>query len=148
METVGSVMIRIKEKIYKYLKKGSSGQSTLEFVLLIPFLIIIVLTVSQLGYMVFQKNLLEQASREGVRMLATTNSNQESYQSINRVCAGLDTRDLEINIVPANRNERPIGELASVELVYRSRGIFILIEKILGKKIFISARSSMRIESY
>ncbi len=139
-------MIRIMEKIFKYFKKRSSGQSTLEFVMLIPFLVIIVLTVSQLGYMVFQKNLLEQASREGVRMLATTNSNLEAFKSINKVCAGLDLDDLDINIQPANRDKRHIGDLASVELVYRSRGIFILIEKILGKKILISARSSMRIE--
>lgn len=139
-------MIRIMEKIYKYFKKGSNGQSTLEFVMLIPFLVIIVLTVSQLGYMVFQKNLLEQASHEGVRILATTNSNQEAYESIKNACAGLDLDDLDINIQPTNRDERRIGDLASVELVYRSRGIFILIEKILGKKILISARSSMRIE--
>ena len=141
-------MLKIKEKIYKYLEKGSRGQSTLEFVLLIPFLIIIVLTVSQLGYMVFQKNILEQASREGVRMVATTNSNEKAYQSISRVCSSLDPDDLDINIMPAGRSERVIGDIATIELVYRSRGIFILIEKILGKKIFISARSSMRIECY
>lgn len=148
METVRSIMGRINKKIYKYMKKGSSGQSTLEFVLLIPFLIIIVLTVSQLGYMVFQKNLLEQASREGIRVLATTNSNQEAYQAVNKAATGLDPDSLDISIIPANRVERPIGDLATVELVYRSPGIFILIEKILGKKIFISARSSMRIECY
>ena len=142
------MMIRIKEKIYKYLKKGSRGQSTLEFVLLMPFLIIIVLTVSQLGYMVFQKNILEQASREGVRMVATTNSNEKAYQSIKKICSSLDLDDLDISIMPAGRSERVVGDLATIELVYRSRGIFILIEKILGKKILISASSSMRMECY
>ncbi len=141
-------MFKIKAKIYKYIRKGSRGQSTLEFVMLIPFLIIIVLTVSQLGYMVFQKNILEQASREGVRIIATTNSNQQAYQTINRICSSLDLGNLRINIIPANRNERVIGDLATIEIDYRSRGIFILIEKILGKKIFISARSSMRIECF
>src|SRR4030066_983776 len=78
------------------------GQASLEFILIIPLLILIVLAVSHFGLVIFQKNILEQAAREGVRVIATTNSNQEAYACIKEVCSALDQNRLEIKISPVS----------------------------------------------
>ncbi len=64
---------------------GKGGQATLEFVLLIPLIIMVILVVSQSGQMVYRKNILQQAAREGVRVISTTNSNDMAIQAVMKV---------------------------------------------------------------
>ena len=52
------------KKTLRILTGRSKGQASLEFTLIIPFMVLIILTVSRFGLLVYQKNILEQASRE------------------------------------------------------------------------------------
>jgi hypothetical protein len=136
------------KKAYKILLRGKEGQASLEFALIIPFIILIVLIVSHIGLLIYQKNILEQASREGVRVIATTNFNQEAYSCIRKFCSGLDQDRLNISIDPNDRNLREIGDIVTVILSYKYSGLAGIISKITGKDFFIKVKSSMRMECY
>ena len=124
------------------------GQASLEFTLVIPFLILIVLAVSHFGLLVYQKNILEQAAREGARVIATTNSNQEAYKCIRKVCLSLDRDKLDIKITPESRASRKVGDVIEVTLSYKGMGISRLLEIFSGRDISIKVKSNMRMECY
>ena len=147
MLKVATKMNRNKKKL-KILTGGSEGQASLEFTLIIPFLILIILTVSHFGLLVYQKNILEQAAREGARTIATANSNQEAYKCIRKVCSSLDQDNLDIKITPESRASRKVGDMIEVTLIYKYTGIIRLLEILSGKDILIKAKSNMRMECY
>ena len=134
-----------KSKIPGY---DPDGQASLEFILIIPLLILIVLAVSHFGLVIFQKNILEQAAREGARVIATTNSNQEAYACIKEICSNLDHNRLEIIISPESGTSRKVGDMIEVIVIYKNSGITGLQGIFSGKDSFINARSNMRMECY
>src|SRR4030042_4227240 len=131
-----------KSKIPGY---DPDGQASLEFILIIPLLILIILAVSHFGLVIYQKNILEQAAREGARVIATTNSNQEAYACIKEVCSGLDQNMLEIKISPESGTSRKVGDMIEVIVIYKNEGITGL-GIFSGKDSFINAKSNMRME--
>jgi len=142
------IMIRINKdkKELRILTGRSEGQASLEFILVIPFLVLIILTVSHFGLLVYQKNILEQAAREGARVIATTNSNQEAITCIRKVCSGLDQDKLDIEISPGNGALRKVGDMVEVIILYKCTGIARFLEIFSGRDILIKAKSNMRME--
>jgi len=149
-----SFMLKIMMDINKRKNKSKisghhpDGQASLEFILIIPLLILIVLAVSHFGLAIFQKNILEQAAREGARVIATTNSNQEAYACIKEVCSNLDHSRLEIKVSPESRASRKVGDMIEVIVIYKNAGITGLQGIFSGKDSFINAKSNMRMECY
>jgi len=143
-------MLRINKnkKIKGILISRIDGQASLEFVLIIPFLILIISAVSHLGLIIYQKNVLEQAAREGARVVATTNSNNEAIKCIREVCSSLSQDKLYIKIVPKNRTSREVGDMVEVIVTYDCGGIISLIRVFAKWDNQIKAKSSMRVECY
>lgn len=127
---------------------ADEGQATLEFVLLIPVIIIAILVVSQSGQMVYRKNILQQAAREGVRVVSTTNSNKMAIQAVIKVCGSKEGAVPDIIIQPGNEGERRLGDIVTVSLTDDSPygGFWSIISDAVGKKIFLKGESSMRME--
>jgi len=115
-------------------------------VLVIPFIILIILAVSHLGLLVYQKNILEQAAREGARIVATTNSNSKAVSCIKEVCSGLEQQKLDIKIVPESSSSRKVGDTIEVVISY-SYGDAML-KVFSGGNNLIKAKSNMRMECY
>ncbi len=132
----------------KFKIKKDNGQAALEFTLVIPILVIMILVVSQLGHVVYLKNILEQAAREGVRVISTTNSNHKACEQIKKICSALDQDRLSIKISPVAGAHRKIGDVATVGLTFRCGGFASLIRMLTGKDILINVESSMRMECY
>ena len=128
--------------------RAKEGQATLEFVLLIPVIILVILVVSQSGQMVYRKNILQQAAREGVRVVSTTNSNKMAIQAIMKVCGSKDSMIPDIKIQPGDESERKLGDIVTVSLIdSSSHGIlWSVISSAAGKKKSLKADSSMRME--
>ena len=124
------------------------GQASLEFALIIPLLILIILTVSHIGLLVYQKNILEQAAREGARVIATTNSDQKACRCIRKVCSSLSQDRLTIKISPDSRASRRVGDIITISLTYKCTGITRLLEIFIGSDVLIKAKSNMRMECY
>lgn len=131
----------------RILKNWQKGQASLEFILVIPILILVILATSQLGYLIYTQNIMEQAAREAARIISTTNSNQKAYQEVYKICSGLDRDKIGINIVPAEKNRRKIGDIVEVYLTYQYSGFSNLLSILTGRKILVSTKSSMRMES-
>lgn len=138
---------KYKKKI-NILLKGTRGQASLEFALIVPFVVLIILTVSHIGMLAYQKNVLEQSAREGARVVATTNSNTEAFGCIREVCSGMEQERLDINIEPGDRNSRRVGDMVTVTLSYEYSGITEILTVFTGKDIFIKAKSNMRMECH
>jgi hypothetical protein len=149
-----SGMNKIK-KISENLKGKSEGQASLEFILVIPLVILLILAVSHSGLLIYQQNLLEQAAREGARVISTTNSNEEAYRCIKKVCLNFDQDMLAIKIMPDNRESRKVGDTVEVIVSYSSGGIPFMREIFTaGGAVssrgagLLEAKSIMRIECY
>ena len=137
-------------KIFNRSKKtinGVDGQSTIEFIMIIPVIIVLVLAASQAGYAAYRKNVLQQASREGARIISTTNDNSLAIKIIDNICR-TEGNNISINIDPERASDRKMGDMVTVSLKDYPEGLFSIIEKISGKEAVIRAGSSMRMECY
>ncbi len=126
---------------------SKKGQSSIEFILLLPLLVIIILIVTQLGYLVYIQNTLEQAAREGTRIISTTNSNSKAYKQIFNICQSLNRDRISIDITPAGSGERAVGETVRLTVNYHYSGLGDFLDIITGKDFFIKGSSMMRMES-
>ncbi len=124
--------------------KDQKGQSTLEFVMIIPFVIIIILAASQIGFTVYKKNIIQQASREAARIISTTNDNNLAIATIKRLCG----KDSEIIIEPASASNRGVGDMVTVYISQSPGGLMKLMEEILGDAVKVKADTSMMMECY
>jgi TadE-like protein len=136
----------IKENADKWCSGPNHGQASVEFVLVLPVLVIIVLAVSQIGYCTYLKNVLEHAAGEAARVVATTNSENLAYKQVYDICSGLNTDNLEITISPSSGAERISGDFFTVRLSYKNAGIFNFISKALKKDLLIESVCVMRME--
>jgi len=127
-------------------QKQVTGQSSIEFVLVIPVLIIVILAVFQLGYYIYCKNILIHAAREGARVLATTNSSSLAIQQVLRSCNSLEIGMLDIELNPPSNNARSTGDFASIDLSYRYGGIGDFLSIIMNRDIYIESTCLMRME--
>jgi Flp pilus assembly protein TadG len=125
-----------------------NGQASLEFVLVIPVLVLVIMIVSQLGYLVYYQNVLEQSAREGARIVSTTNSDSLAYQRVMKMCSNLDNSRLKVDINSSGESSRSVGDIVTVNLTYNYSGIFKLINLVMGNDVFIKSSSSARMECY
>ena len=130
----------------KWCSARNCGQASVEFVLILPVLIIIVLALAQLGYCTYLKNVLEHAASEAARVVATTNSENLAYGQVYEICSGLDVGNLDIRISPSSKAQRAAGEFFTVRLSYKNAGIFNFIGKALNKDLSIESFCVMRME--
>lgn len=145
--------IMCKINIYKNTKTrfkkiiiNKNGQATIEFILLIPFLITVFLIVSQLGYVIYLQNGIKQLSREAARIISTTNSNYLGMQIINQSKTISENLDLDIKIIPFENTQRKVGDMLKVCISLDYDGFAGLIKKVFGKTLPIRSESCMRIE--
>lgn len=142
-------IVKFKENIKIKIKKlffNKNGQATVEFILLIPFLIITCIAVFQLGYVIYLQNNIKQLSSEAARIVSTTNSNESGEKAIKRNNNLYDGLNFDINIEPNLWKARKVGEIVTVGIAINYEGFGGLIKKLFGKSILIYSESSMRME--
>jgi hypothetical protein len=133
--------IRIKKIFF-----NNKGQSTVEFILLIPFLIFTCFAVFQLGYVVYMQNNIKQLSREAARVITTTNSNTLCTKIVKDNNNLYEDLNFQISITPYPETDRKVGDLVNVGIKINYEGFGGLIKNIFGKPITIYSESSMRME--
>jgi len=128
---------------------GKAGaQASVEFVLIVPFIILIILAISHLGMLVYQKNVLEQAAREGARVVATTNSNEKAIVCIRDFCSGLSQDGLDVKIIPEKSSLRKAGDMVEVVISYKAGGFPSVLKFFKAEGGLIMTKSNMRMECY
>jgi uncharacterized protein (UPF0333 family) len=125
---------------------NNKGQSTVEFILLIPFLVITCIAVFQLGYVIYLQNNIKQLSREAARVVSTTNSNSLCTKIINDNNNLFEDLNFQISISPEPESKRKVGNIVKIGIKINYEGFKGLITNIFGKPITIYSESIMRME--
>ena len=139
-------LMRVREDNNRCCVRLDCGQASVEFVLILPVLVMVVLAVAQLGYCTYIKNVLEHAASEAARVVATTDSNDLANGQVYDICSGLDIGNLDVRISPSSGAERNTGDFFTVKLSYKNAGIFNFISKVLKKDLLIASVCVMRME--
>jgi Flp pilus assembly protein TadG len=124
------------------ISKNNKGQSTLEFVMTIPLIIILVLAATQTGLAVYSRMQVQQAAREAARIVSTTNRNDIAIKTAETIC-GTDTR---VNIEPGDPQQRKLGDMVTINVSRRPEGLFKALRWVIRREVILNAVTSMRME--
>jgi Flp pilus assembly protein TadG len=123
-----------------------AGQGIVEFALVLPLLVLLIIGIFDLGNAVFTNNMLENAAREGARGGAIKSRTDTDIRTRVRAAApNLNLSDnRQIAIVPSP--SRTFNEPITVTVQYTYRPVTPFIGQITGGGIGMSATSVMIVE--
>ena len=93
--------------------KKKRGQAIVEFALILPVFILILLGIMEFGLVFHQYLVVTAASREGARVAALGGSDAETLTMVNTSAASITAGQLTTTITPANRVK---GQTVSVQV--------------------------------
>ena len=93
--------------------KKKRGQAIVEFALILPVFILILLGIMEFGLVFHQYLVVTAASREGARVAALGGSDAETLTMVNTSAASINAGQLTTTITPANRVK---GQTVSVQV--------------------------------
>ena len=123
--------------------QSSRGQALIEFALVVPILVLLVLGLFDLGYAVYAQNAISNAAREGARTGIILTKTDADIRS--RVLATAPTlASLQITIAPSL--SRTANTPITVTVNYTFTPMTPVIGQLVGSGIPLSARSVMIVE--
>lgn len=125
--------------------KNKKGQSLVEFAIILPLLLLIVMAIIEFGMMLNSYIALENASREGARIGIIGSSNSEIQNQIITISPSLNSSLLTVNITPSESSRRS-GDPLTVRLTYNYNLTVPVISSLFNKVIILNAETTMRIE--
>ena len=125
--------------------KNEKGQSLIEFAIILPLLLLILMGILEFGIMLNSYLSINNSAREGARLGIVNGSNLEIEQLITNISPNLNTENLTVNITPLDAN-RKSGDTLSVEVIYNYQVTIPIISNILNDVVVLKAQTSMRIE--
>ncbi len=123
------------------------GQSLVEFALVAPVLLLLMLGVMNLGYVLFVNTQVEYAVREGARAAMVrpcpTNADLDAIrtQVINRLPGAIDINRVRNDLVITYTGNRNFGTPVTVTLTYQVRMLDPLSGAIIGDPTFTATSS-------
>lgn len=124
---------------------SESGQSLVEFALVITVLFLLLLGIVEIGSALHTYMVISQASREGARTGVVGGSDQDVIQAVAAQCSRLDLDNLTVEIIPS-QSERTRGSPLRVRVKYDYVVGEGLIANIVGSSLSLKAESVMRVE--
>ena len=118
------------------LLKNESGQSTVEFALVIPMIAIFLMLILQVGLVVRQKILVTNSSREAARILSVENNSGKASSKVKETIKGAD-----IQISRPNNQ----GEYLTVTVSDNVESNMPILG-IIFPEITVSSKTTMRVE--
>jgi Flp pilus assembly protein TadG len=125
--------------------KNEKGQSLVEFAILLPVLLLLLMGILEFGLMLNSYLTINNSAREGARFGIVAGSNLEIKELINSISPNLESENLEVNITPLD-GSRQSGDTLTVEVIYNYQVIIPIISNILNNVVVLKAQTSMRIE--
>jgi len=129
--------------------KNEKGQSLVEFAILLPVLLLLIMGILEFGLMLNSYLTINNSAREGARLGVVVGSNlgsdTEISDLIKKISPNLNREDLTINIMPSLAGRKSGGTI-SVEVKYNYKLTIPIISNILGNVMVLKAQTSMRIE--
>lgn len=125
--------------------KDEKGQSLVEFAILLPLLLLLLMGILEFGIMINSYLTINNSAREGARLGIVSGSNIDIKELIINISPNLDTENLIVNITPLE-GSRESGGTLTVEVIYNYQVIIPIITNILNNVVVLKAQTSMRIE--
>lgn len=125
--------------------RNEKGQSLVEFAILLPFLLLLLMGILEFGIMLNSYLTINNAAREGARLGIVAGSNIEIKELITNISPNLDTKNLTVNITPSEGSRKSGGTIA-VEVIYNYQVTIPIISNIIHNVVVLKAQTSMRIE--
>ncbi|SHF22609.1 TadE/TadG family type IV pilus assembly protein [Caloramator proteoclasticus] len=127
------------------MKHRKKGQALIEFSILLPIILLIVMGISEFGIMLNSYLTIQNASREGARLGIMGADDNEIVQAVYSSASHIDTNKLNVTITP-NDSNRKSGETLRVRVEYEYDLLIPIIKNILGNQVELTAETAMRVE--
>lgn len=127
------------------MKHRKKGQALLEFSILLPIILLIVMGISEFGIMLNSYLTIQNASREGARLGIMGADDNEIVQAVYSSATHIDKSKLNVIITPNDLN-RKSGETLRVRVEYEYDLLIPIIKNILGNQVELTAETAMRVE--
>lgn len=121
------------------------GQALVEMALVLPFLLLIVIGIIEMGWLFHNQLTVQNLSREIARHISVGGSESEAVSKAHDVAAQLNQERISIVISPA-ASERTRGTSLKVRVMYEHQTITPFLSGILGSATSIDSDITMRME--
>ena len=125
--------------------KNEKGQSLIEFTILLPLLLLLLMGILEFALMLNSYLSINNSAREGARLGIIDGSNLEISELITSISPNLRTENLVVNILPLE-GSRKSGDTITVEVIYNYQVSIPIISNILNDVVVLKAKTSMRME--
>ncbi|OAA93725.1 TadE/TadG family type IV pilus assembly protein [Clostridium coskatii] len=124
---------------------NEKGQALVEFAIILPILLLIVMGIVQFGMVVNSYITIENASREGARAGIIGSTDQEIQYLIVTTSPNLDPKNLTVTITPSESSRRS-GDSLIVKVTYKYNLTVPIISSLFNNVIVLNGQTTMRVE--
>ena len=121
------------------------GQSMVEFAMIVPILLLIVVGIIEFGFMFSGFLTLTNASREAARAISLGATDANAIQRAKDSSMQLDGTQMVVVIDP-NSGTRQQGDMVTVTISYEYDFLTPFMEAILGSNFMLETDTTMRVE--
>ncbi len=126
--------------------RGETGQSLVEFALILPLLILLLFGTIEFGRVFSSSLVLTNAAREGARLGAVGKTDTQIIQSVRDMCSPLVDGDaLDVEVQPTEGVRVPGGEV-TVTVRYSVPLVTPVLSGIAPNPFPLNAKATMRVE--
>ena len=129
--------------MWRGLGRDEKGQSLVEFALVVPILLLLVLGIMEFGRAYSANLTLQNATREGARLAVTGATDAQITQRVKDSAPTLDVSRLNVSVTPASRRQ---GDNVMVTVTYDFNYLTPLIQNLVGSLRTFKQQVTMRME--
>jgi Flp pilus assembly protein TadG len=138
-------MCLLKDVVTLKSLKNQKGQALVEFTIILPILLIVVMGILEFGIMLNSYLAIENAAREGARAGIVGTSDTQIKNLIVATSPSLDPNNLTVTITPTDVN-RKSGDTLTVQVTYNHKLIVPIISSLFNGGVVLNCETSMRVE--
>lgn len=124
--------------------KNNRGQALVEFALILPVLMLLIVGVMEFGLIINQYMVVTEAAREGARSAALGDSNATITTVVKTAASQIDTSQLTVTVSPATTRVRGSGVTVTVQKPIKT--ITKLINPFFPAGFTVQGMATMRVE--
>ncbi|WP_243124594.1 TadE family protein [Clostridium sp. AWRP] len=125
--------------------KNEKGQALVEFAMILPILLLLVMGIVQFGMVINSYLTIENASREGARAGIIGSTDEEIRYLIAATSPNLDPKNLTVTITP-DESSRRSGDSLIVKVTYKYNLTVPIISSLFNNVIELNGQTTMRVE--
>lgn len=125
--------------------KNEKGQSLVEFALVLPLLLLILMAIVEFALMFNSYLVISNASREGARYASLGGNDIEVVERVQLAAGALDQSKLDVIVTPS-KSDRGRGDTVHVLVEYDYVLISPIVSDVLSSFISIESETFMRVE--